>query len=174
MEQKHFLIVLLSLSIGCALPAGAQVMTDWDHAADFAKYKTYSWLKVEAGDSLWSARLEQDVDAQLAAKGWTKVTTNGNATIMAFRRITSEQTWRRFTTALVEAGGGGDLGESGFATTTTETVKVGNVVVDIFDGGTQKLLWRGKDTDDLSGSTDKNIDILQTDVRKMFRKFPPR
>jgi Domain of unknown function (DUF4136) len=174
MLKRHFLMVLLSLSIGSALPATAQVMTDWDHAADFTKYKTYSWLKVEAGDTLWAERLRGDVDAQLAAKGWTKVAANGDATVMAFRKKTSDQTLNTFYDGFVGGWGWRGFGNTGFATTTTETVTVGNVVVDIFDARTQKLLWRGKDTDDLSGNADKNINKLQVDVRKMFRQFPPR
>jgi hypothetical protein len=174
MLKRHFLMVLLILSIASALPATAQVMTDWDHAADFTKYRTYSWMKVEAGDSLWSQRLEQDIDAQLAAKGWKRVDANGDTTVMAFRRTTSEQTLE----TLYDGFGGGwrwrGFGGTGFATTTTETVRVGNVVVDIFDANTRKLLWRGKDKDDLSENADKNINKLQNDVRKMFRQFPPR
>ena len=87
---------------------------------------------------------------------------------MAFRRTTSEQTLE----TLYDGFGGGwrwrGFGGTGFATTTTETVRVGNVVVDIFDANTRKLLWRGKDKDDLSENADKNINKLQNDVRKMF------
>src|ERR1700723_2986279 len=41
----------------------AQVRTDYDHSVTFANYKTYSWLKVQAGDSLWNDRLKQDGEA---------------------------------------------------------------------------------------------------------------
>jgi hypothetical protein len=37
-------------------------------APNFSQYKTYSWLKVQAGDSLWAERIQLEVDAQLAAK----------------------------------------------------------------------------------------------------------
>jgi hypothetical protein len=70
--------------------------------------------------------------------------------------------WRRF--------GGGGFGN---ATTTTETYKVGTVVVDLFDTSTKKLLWRGTASDTLSNNSDKNIKNLDKAVTKMFKNFPP-
>jgi hypothetical protein len=46
-----------------------------------AEWRSYSWLKVKAGDSLLEDRIEQDVDKELAAKDWTRVNSNGNASI---------------------------------------------------------------------------------------------
>jgi len=70
--------------------------------------------------------------------------------------------WRRF--------GGGGFGE---ATTTTETYKVGTVVVDLFDTKTKQLIWRGASSDTLSNNSDKNIKNLDKGVEKMFKNFPP-
>jgi len=61
-----------------------------------AQYNTYSWLKVQAGDSLWADCIKQDVDAQLAAKGWTKVDGNRNATVAAFQSTHDQQTLEIF------------------------------------------------------------------------------
>ena len=61
----------------------AMVKTDYDHKADFGQYKSYSWLKVEAGDTLWADRITNAVDSQLAAKGWTKAPSGGDATVAA-------------------------------------------------------------------------------------------
>lgn len=38
----------------------------------------------------------------------------------------------------------------------------------------QRLLWRSKDSDDLSSNVDKNIEKLQKDIGKMFHNFPPK
>src|ERR1700730_9080451 len=53
------------------------ISTDYDHSANFSQYKTYSWLKVQAGDSLWTQRVQQDVDAQLAQKAGQKLSPMG-------------------------------------------------------------------------------------------------
>jgi hypothetical protein len=167
------LILGISLFSGAA-SLSAQVRTDYDHSANFATYKTYSWLKVQAGDSLWNDRLQQDVDAQLASKGWTKTESGGDAMVSAFRGTQNEQTLQTFYDGF---GGGwrwrGFGGGDGLATTTTEVTKVGNVVVDIFDAKSQKLLWRGKDSGDLSSNADKNVQNLQKDINDMFKHFPP-
>ena len=59
------------------------------------------------------------------------------------------------------------------ATTTTDTYKVGTLVVDLFDTKTKKLLWRGSSSDTLSNNSTKNIKNLDKGVVKMFKKFPP-
>jgi hypothetical protein len=61
----------------------------------------------------------------------------------------------------------------GMSTTTTDVTKVGTLVVDIFEPQTKQLLWRGTDTDALTGSPEKNSQKLSKDVASMFKKFPP-
>jgi Domain of unknown function (DUF4136) len=174
MKQK-FSILLLGISLfGGAASLNAQVNTDYDHSANFASYKTYSWIKVQSGDSLWDGRIQQDVDAQLAAKGWTKVDSNGDAAVSAFRSTQNQQNLETF----YDGFGGGwrwrGMGGTGMSTTTTEVTKVGTLVVDIFDAHTHKLLWRGTDSQDLSSNANKNIQGLQKDTDNMFKHFPPK
>jgi hypothetical protein len=65
------------------------------------------------------------------------------------------------------------FGGFGEATTTTETYKVGSLVVDIFDAHTKSLLWRGSATDTLSNNSEKNIKEMDKGIEKMFKHFPP-
>jgi Domain of unknown function (DUF4136) len=155
------------------------ISTDYDHSANFSQYKTYSWLKVQAGDSLWADRIQQDVDTQLAAKGWTKVESNGNASITAFRSTKEQPTMETFYDGL--GGGWGWRGRGGFggggmgmSTTTTENTKVGTTVVDIFDSQTKQLLWRGTESADLGGNADKNTKNLAKNMADLFKRFPPK
>lgn len=148
----------------------ASVKIDYDHGADFSRYKTYSWLSAKGTDDLWTDRIVQDVDAQLAAKGWTKVESGGNATISAFGRTHNEQTLETFYNGF---GGGWRWRGFGDATTTVENTPVGTLVVDVFDGASKKLIWRGMSTDTLSTKPDKNEKKLEKAVEDMFKKFPP-
>jgi hypothetical protein len=70
-------------------------------------------------------------------------------------------------------GGGWRWGGFGDATTTTETYKVGTLVVDLFDAKAKKLIWRGSSSDTLSSNADKNTKNLDKGVLKMFAHFPP-
>ncbi len=168
-------VLLLGFSLfSGAASLNAQVRTDYDHSANFQSYKTYSWLKVQAGDSLWDDRLRQDVDSQLTAKGWTKVESGGDAAVSAFRSTKNEETLETFYDGFGGGWGWRGFGGEGISTTNTVTTKVGNVVVDIFESKSQKLLWRGTDSDDLSSNADNNIKKLQKDMANMFKHFPPK
>jgi Domain of unknown function (DUF4136) len=168
-----FLIGLMLFSSGRA--SAQQVKTDYDRSANFAQYKTYSWEHVKTQDALDVDRIKSAVNTALAARGWTQVDSNGDVSIVAVEITREQQTlntfyngfgggwgWRRF--------GGGGFGD---ATTTTETYKVGTVVVDLFDTKTKQLIWRGSSSDTLSNNSDKNIKNLDKGVEKMFKQFPP-
>src|SRR5438309_11802651 len=81
--------VLFLVALGTAV--AQQVKTDFDHQANFSRYKTYSWQDIKPANSLWDARIKKEVDAQLAAKGWTQVASGGDMAVVA---ITTTQTQR--------------------------------------------------------------------------------
>ena len=176
MKLQRAVFVLMGMMLLFAGKLSAQqVKTDYDHSANFAQYKTYSWEQVKTKDTLDVDRIKAAVNAALAAKGWTQVDTGGDVSIIAVETTRDQQTlntfydgfgggwgWRRF--------GGGGFGE---ATTTTETYKVGTLVVDLFDTKTKQLIWRGTSSDTLSNNSNKNIKNLDKGAEKMFKKFPP-
>ncbi|MGA8620065.1 MAG: DUF4136 domain-containing protein [Candidatus Sulfotelmatobacter sp.] len=166
--------VLFLAALGTAL--AQQVQTDFDHQANFTQYKTYSWQAIKPENSLWDARIKSAVDAQLAAKGWTRVDSGGDVAIVAIKTTQTQRTlqtfydgfgggwgWRRF--------GAGGFGES---ETTEQDYKEGTLVVDMYDAQTKQLIWRGSAEDALSSKAEKNEKNLDKGVAKMFRKFPPQ
>jgi uncharacterized protein DUF4136 len=172
--QRVAFILIGTMFLFAATLSAQQVKTDYDRAANFAQYTTYSWEQVKTKDPLDVDRIKSAVNAALAAKGWTQVESGGDVSIVAVEITRKQQTlntfydgfgggwgWRRF---------GGGFGE---ATTTTETYKVGTVVVDLFDTKTKQLIWRGAASDTLSSNSDKNIKNLDKGVNKMFKHFPP-
>jgi hypothetical protein len=66
------------------------------------------------------------------------------------------------------------LGGFGEATTTTVNQQVSNLVVDLFDGSSKNLVWRGVATGNLSSNASKNTKSLDNDIAKMFKGFPPK
>ncbi len=166
----------------CSLSA-QQVKTDYDHSANFAQYKTYSWVQVKTSNSLWDSRVRADVNSSLVAKGLSEVPTGGDLAVVASRTSQDQQTLNTFYDGLGGLGGGwgwrgfgrGGFGGGGFgeSTTTTETYKVGTLIVDLFDAKTKSLLWRGSASEDLSGNSNNNIKNLDKETVKMFQHFPP-
>jgi len=155
--------------------ASAQhVQTDFDHHANFAQYKTYSWQAIKPESSLWDSRIKNAVDAQLAAKGWTRVETDGDVAIVAIKTTHTQRTlntfydgfgggwgWRGF--------GGGGFGES---TTSEQDYKEGTLVIDLYDAKTKQLIWRGSAEDMISDKAEKNEKNLDKGVAKLFKSFP--
>jgi hypothetical protein len=168
----------MAASVGLTLVlAGAllaqTVKTDYDRNANFSQYKTFSWEKVQTKDPLLVDRIKSAVNSAMAAKGMTEVPTGGDVEVFAIETTQNEQTLNTFYNGF---GGGrrfGGFGGFGDATTTTETYKVGTLVVDLFDAKTEKLLWRSSSSDTLSDKADKNTKNLNKGVDKMFKHFPP-
>jgi hypothetical protein len=160
------------LFLACAGILLATVRTDYSHSVDFVQYKTYSWIKVSVEDPLWEDRITTAVDAQFAAKGWTKVPEGGDAGVAAYGSTKTQKTLETWYTGF----GGGwrwrGFGD-GLATTTVENTPVGTLMVDIFDSSTHKLIWRGVASDTLSGKPEKDEKKMDKALAEMFKNFPP-
>jgi hypothetical protein len=166
--QMRFVTSVLAALL-TASTAFANIATDYDHNVDFGHYKTYSWAAVKTSDSLWDQRVKDAVNRELAARGWTQVPSGGEVAVSARDAIHNQQTLNTF----YDGFGGRRFGGLGMATTTVDNYKVGTLIVEMFDGNSKNLIWRGVASDTLSNNADKNIKSLDKNVQKMFGKFPP-
>ena len=187
--MKRFLkalVVAFALAGSSMIAMAGDVHADYDHTIKFSQYKTYSWGKVQTTDPFYVSRIQQVVDEQLQSRGWQLQPTGGSVTVFATDNIHNQQEVQTMYDNL-GAGwgwgwgwdgwgwGGGWPGPSiGVGTSTTATVNqpVANLVIDLFDGSTRKLLWRGLSTEDLSSKADKNTKMVDNDVHHMFKDFP--
>ena len=170
MKIRNIVISTAMLFFLTATSFAQHVKSDYDHAANFSQFKTYSWQDVDTQDPLWVDRIKSAVDADLAAKGLTQVPSNGDVSLVAIETTQNRQTLNTFYDGF---GGGWRWGGFGDSTTTVENYKVGTLVLDMFDTQTKKLVWRGSASDTLSDKTDKNIKNLDKGVQKMLKHFPP-
>jgi hypothetical protein len=187
MKRGLHLVLAGALLFGSSVVAlGDNVRTDYDHQANFSQYHTYSWGQVKTADPFYVGRIQQAVNSQLQAKGWQMVPSGGSVAIFATDSLHNQQETQTMYDNLGGGWGGGwgwggwgwgggwgGPGE-GVATTTTTNQPVSNLVIDLFDASSKKLLWRGLATEDLSSNAQKNTKSLDGDVAKMFKGFPPK
>src|SRR6266403_4260704 len=174
MKLLRFITVCAAVSLVATTAGFAQhVQTDFDHQANFAQYKTYSWQEIKPGASLWDSRIKDAVNAQLEAKGLAQVADGGDIAIVAIKTSQTQRTLQTFYDGL----GGGwrwrGMGGFGQSTTTEQDYKQGTLVVDLYDAKTKQLIWRGSAQDTLSDKATKNEKNLDKGVAKMFKAFPP-
>jgi Domain of unknown function (DUF4136) len=188
MNRSLRYILASALLFGSSVVAlGDNVRTDYNHQVNFSNYHTYCWGKVTTADPFFGPRIQQAVDKQLQSKGWQLTTTGCSVTVFATDNIHNQQELQTFYDGMGGGWGGGWgwggwgwgggwAGGGGFgdATTTTVNQKVSNLAIDLFDGSSKNLLWRGLATADLSSNASKNTKSLDSDIAKMFKGFPPK
>lgn len=173
--MKAKLFGVTSVLLTSAVLMFAAVRTDYDHKASFSKYHTYSWVGVRAGTSIWQDRITSAVDSALTAKGWQKVPSGGDAAVSAFGQTTERDTLETYYNGFPGWGWRAAWWSGGMATSTTRVIpeRVGNLTVDIFDGSTKQLIFRGEASETLSSKPERNDKKLEDAVEDMFKKFPP-
>ena len=155
-----------------AIAFAPDVSVDYDHNADFARLHTYSWIGVHAGTSIWQDRITQAVDTELKAKGWQRLESGADVGVAALGHVSERDTLETFYDGFPGWGWRG-WGGMGSATTTVVPNRVGNLTVDLFQGGSKQLIWRGTASEVISSKPDKNDKKLNDAVEKMFKHFPP-
>ena len=172
MNIRKTIVTTLVVFVLTAASLAQQVKTDYDRDANFSKYKTFSFEKIQTEDPLWVDRIKSAVGASLTARGLSQVDSGGDISVVA---VGMTKTQQRLDTFYNGFGGGWRWGgRFGDATTTTETYQVGTLVVDMFDSTTKELLWRGSASGTVSSKSDKNIKNLDKGVQKMFKNYPPK
>jgi hypothetical protein len=167
------------VGVALALAGGAlaqDVKTDYDKAANFGGVKTFA-LKIGTawGNPIGEKRVTDEITQALTAKGWTLAEEGkGDAQVVLHGATQTKHSLNTFYSGMGGYGWRG-MGAAGMgsATTTTSDYTVGTLVVDIFDGKSKQLMWRGTAQDELSDKPEKNIKKLEKASDKMFKDFPP-
>lgn len=175
--MKAFLVAVLATSlVACA--STPTVKTDFDSAANFSSYRTYSWaLKPEASSPLVQQRIVDGINARLQAKGLREAE-NGDIALAAHIATGQKQTLDTFYSGTGMGGWGwrGGWGGGmamGNATTTVHTYEVGTLVLDMFDAHTKQAVWRGTASGTVPSSPDKVNVAVDAGLDKMLAAFPP-
>ncbi len=167
MRTRVILFGLLSMS---GLLLALDVKYNFDPSVNFSKYHTYQWVALPTNhpDQLIDRQIKEDINAQLAAKGLTPVTSNPDVQVGYQISVDHEQKWNAWGSGGVGFGGG-------FTTATESTISVGTLGIDFFDPTSKSVVWRGQGTKTLdpSGNAEKNMKRLQDAIAKILKHFPP-
>jgi hypothetical protein len=108
---------------------------------------------------------QQDIDTALQGKGLQKVQESQKPDLIltangGMRQQTSYSAWGM-------RGIGGGMG----GITPQQNVEA-TLIVDLYNAGTQSLVWRGIAQDTLSNNGNKNQQLVQKAIQKMFNQWP--
>lgn len=169
MKARLRFVLSLAVVLLAATAFAVDVVTDYDHHANFERYHTYSWAKVETPNPLWDERVKEAIDKALQEKGWQKVPDGGDVSLIAVGMTRDKPTLETFYNGFP----GWYWNGFSSATTRVEHYREGTLVVDMFDSQTKKLIWRSSASDLLADKPEKNEKKLGSAVHKMFEHFPP-
>jgi hypothetical protein len=151
-----------------AIAAGQQVSVNYNHSQSFSPFHTYAWASNNTNqiqNSILAQVAQQDIDAALQGKGLQKVQESQKPDLIlaangGMRQQTSYSAWGM-------RGIGGGMG----GITPQQNVEA-TLIVDLYNAGTQSLIWRGIAQDTLSNNGDKNQKMVQSAISKMFKQWP--
>jgi hypothetical protein len=167
MKTRLSLCVML-VCIASAIAVGQQVSVNYNHSQSFTQFHTYAWGSNNANqiqNSILAQVAMQDIDAALQGKGLQKVAENQNPDLL----VTANGGMKEQTSysAMGMRGFGGGMG-----TITPEQNVIGTMIVDLYDAKNQSLVWRGLAQDTLNNNGNKNQQIVQKAITKMFKQWP--
>jgi hypothetical protein len=167
-----------------AFASAQDVSYNFDQKADFAKFKTYRWVKVEGAeqpDELTAKMIVQAIDTQLTAKGLTKVESGNADLLVAYQvAINKEKEVTSYSTGygMGPGWGGRWYGGYGGGTTTasTSTILIGSLALDMYDAASKTLVWRGLASKqiDTKAKPEKRQKNLDKGMAKLLKNYPPK
>jgi hypothetical protein len=160
---------MLMTAAGLALADSAQ--TDYDHGADFSRYKTFMWIKEPVpANEVMKQRIIGAINAQLQSKGLRLVAANADIGVSANTSTREQQTLERFYS---DFPGWGWHRPWAPVNAMTETYGLGTLVVDLFDTRTKQVTWWSRSANAISEKPAKDAKKLTKAVKEMFQFFPP-
>jgi hypothetical protein len=174
------LVILLAVATGASF--AQDVRYNFAPGQDFSRYRTFKLVKIKGADQLndiADTQLKAAVEVELAQKGLTKATGDTADLLIGYQVSLGQE--KQFTT--LDSGwgygpgwrGGWYGGGGGFSTTTSETIQIGQVDLDMYDAAQQKLVWRGTASKslDTKAKPEKRQKNLSKSIRKLLKNYPP-
>jgi len=176
----QILAIVSATLLLCVSAAAQEIRYNFLPGTDFAKYKTYKWVRVPSAqypNQIIDNQIMQSIDAQLGLNGLTKAEGNTDLYVAYQASVDKETQWNSYSTGGDMWGWGRWGGWGGMETTTTtsQTIRIGTLSLDIYDVGAKNQIWRGQASKTLGSGKDpaKVQKNLGKAMAKLFKKYPP-
>jgi hypothetical protein len=171
---------LMTAMVAAVALAGAalaqDVTVDYDKTANFGAIKTFTVKLATPWDNpLGEKRLVDEMTQALTGKGWAVAPeASADAHVVLHGATKTKHSLNTFYSGMGGYGWRG-WGAGGFGTATTNVSEYteGTLVVDIYDGKSKQLLWRGVAQGELKDTPEKRQKQLAKVTDKLFKDFPP-
>jgi hypothetical protein len=170
-KKPAVLVAAFLLAILAGACSTLKTSVDWDHNADFAKYKTWSWKDTgDIKDRVWSRRVEDVLEDTLAARGLKKVKEGSDLLGVVHARFAVNEQVNYYN-----AGWGYGWGWGGSMVTTVTPIPVGSMIIDLVDARTKELVWRGTASAELQTGleNEQREENLRKVLAGLFANYPP-
>jgi hypothetical protein len=176
------------LLAGCSTPATTTTPGGVASVGKIAKRKTFSFVPDKAMEAAaavsnaayWHQKLQDDVAAELAAKGYRQVSSNGEfyvALHAVVKRGESITVLDNYSGYSLPPKTNGQSSVYSFAESAEKAgSNTGTLIVDVIDPATKQIVWRGwkRTTLLLARTPGAREDLLKNVVRDILSTFPPR
>src|SRR5271169_6469721 len=162
-------LTVCALFLLVAAPVFAQqVSVNYDHNANFAQYHTYAWGSNNTNqirNSILEQVAQQDINTAMQGKGLQMVQESQTPDLILVasggeREQTSYSAWGM-------RGIGGGMG----GISPEQNVEA-TMIVSLYDAKQQSLIWRGIAQNTLNKNGNKNQEMVEKAVQKMFKQWP--
>ena len=166
--RTRLAICTVAICLISTIAAAQQVSVNYNHNQSFTQYHTYAWGSNNANqvqNSILAQVAQQDINSALQGKGLRMVQENQNPDLIVtgnggMRQQTSYSAWGM-------RGIGGGMGGI-----TPEQSVEGTLIVDLYEAKTQSLVWRGIAQNTLNQNGNKNQQMVEKAIQKMFKQWP--
>ena len=182
--MKKLLSLATAFLLIASFASAQDVSYNYDQKADFTKFKTYKWVTIQGAeqpDELTAKMIVQAIETQLTAKGLKKVESGEADLLVGYQvAVTKEKEVTSFSTGYGYGPGWGGRYYGGYGggvtSTTTATIFIGSLALDMYDAAAKTLAWRGLASKqiDTKASPEKRQKNLDKGMAKLLKNFPPK
>src|SRR4051794_2580426 len=144
--------IILPLAAMAAVGFAQDVRYNFEKGANFGAYKTYKWVQIQDAprlNQLVDQQVRAAIEAELAAKGLTKVTGEDADLLIGYQfTLAQEKEFNSYSTDFGYGPGwgrgwyGGGMGSS-MTSGSTSTIHIGELALDMYDPASKQIVWRG-------------------------------